>query len=165
MNKSPYVWVIVAAVLAIGIGVWFAYFPAGQKSGGRDVSKLTVPKPGDASPEEGVAVPALIREGESQNKEQQYWTFRGELKNGALEPFEFRLPVNDIMGLVLVNGETKPHTFRIFGPSFFVPNEFNAVIAPGAEDFFKTQVLVPGEYDILCSDCEKEIVGKIVAVP
>ncbi len=157
--------VVVAAVLLFsggGPGV-----PGGENGDrtAKELENLTLPKVGEESPEEGVGVPGKITEGESGNKEQQYWVFETELKDGKLTPFEFRVPVDNLLGISILNSEDKEHTVNISSESSFMPNFIERTITSGGTGSFRTQVLEIGEYDVLCSTCKEEVIGKFVVVP
>ncbi len=157
--------VVVAAVLLFSGGE--PGVPGGE-SGDRtakELENLALPKVGEESPEEGVGVPGKIAEGETGNKEQQYWVFETELKDGKLDPFEFRVPVDNLLGISILNSGDKEHTVNISSDSSFVPNFIERTIVPGGTGSFRTQVLEIGEYDVFCTTCKEEVVGKFVVVP
>ena len=140
-------------------------FISGQDKETTTNKNLVIPKVGDKSPGEGVGVPGKIAEGESDKPSQQYWVFETELKEGKLNPFEFRLPIGDLLGISIKNSEDKEHIVQISGKSEFVPNFIKRTIAPGKEASFTTQVLEAGEFDIICPTCKNQVIGKFVVVP
>lgn len=179
INKKSHkvlVGLIVVAVIAIIAG----FVVRGIREGGdlittggiesekrtvEELENLALPRVGEEAPEEGVGVPGKIAEGESGKPGQQYWVFETELKDGKLDPFEFRVPVGDLLGISIINGENEKHIVSISGESEFVPNFIERTIAPGGTASMRTQVLELGEYNIFCTTCKEEIVGKFVVVP
>ena len=157
--------VVVAAVLLFSGGGPGVPGGEGEEKTAKELQDLVIPKVNEEAPEEGVGVPGKITEGETGNKEQQYWVFETELREGKLDPFEFRVPVGDILGISILNGEDKEHTVNISSESSFVPNFIERTIAPGDTGSFRTQVLEIGGYDVICTTCKEEVVGKFVVVP
>jgi plastocyanin len=166
MNKKTLTITIVAVVVLVAAIVLLTGTkgPGTERSIG-DLEKLDLPRVGEEAPEVGVGVPGEIAEGETGNVGQEYWIFETELKDGKLNPFEFRVPVGDIIGIAILNGESETHTVSIFGPGKFVPNEIERTIAPGDSATIRTQALEAGVYDVLCSTCKEQVIGNFIIVP
>ncbi|MCP6720004.1 MAG: hypothetical protein KJI72_01580 [Patescibacteria group bacterium] len=170
---------IIGLVVLAGIAIIVGFVVRGIQQGGgliiggvggeertaKELQDLIVPKVGEEAPEEGVGVPGKIAEGESGNPGQQYWVFETELREGKLDPFEFRVPVGDLLGISIMNSENEDQTVHISGASAFAPNFIERTIAPGGTASMRTQVLELGEYNVLCTTCKTQVVGKFVVVP
>ena len=168
MNKKILIGVIAAVVILLVVFLLLRDGIPNAPGADRTVEELgnlAVPEVGEESPEEGVGVPGKIAEGESGNENQQYWVFETELKDGKLNPFELRVPVGDLLGISVLNSENEEHTVSISGGSEFVPSFIERTIAPGGTESMITQTIVVGEYDVLCSTCKDEVIGKFVIVP
>ena len=159
-------------IVAVVVGLLFYLAQQGGDGGvesedktAEELKKLVVPKVGEEAPEEGVGAPGKIAEGETGKTGQQYWVFETELREGKLDPFEFRLPVGNLLGISIMNSENKSHTVHISSENSFVPNFIERTIAAGGTGSFRTQVLEIGEYDVFCTTCKEEVVGKFVVVP
>ncbi len=171
-NKKLIIWLVVA-VIVIVTGLLLYLVQQEQGGGGagsgertaKELQDLVIPKVNEEAPEEGVGVPGKIAEGESSKPGQQYWVFETELREGKLDPFEFRLPVDNLLGISILNSEDKEHAVNISSESSFVPNFIERTIASGGTGSFRTQVLEIGEYSVFCTTCKEEVVGKFVVVP
>lgn len=160
--------VIAAAVILILFFVLGGTSGLSGKSGertARELENLDVPRVGEKAPEEGVGAPSKIAEGEKGKPGQEYWVFETELRDEKLNPFEFRLPVGDILGISIANREDKEHIVYITTASSFSPSFIERTIAPNGTEAMITHVLEVGEYDVLCKTCKTQVVGRFVVVP
>lgn len=141
----------------------------GEKEEAEEIIKtltvLPIPRVGDEPPSEEVGAPGKIAVGEKDKPDQEYWVFETELKNSKLDPYEFRIPLNDLFGLSVTNSEDQDHTVYISSESSFAPNFIQRIISPGKSSSIRTQVLKLGIYDIKCSTCDEEVIGQFVVVP
>jgi len=128
-----------------------------------ELDDLKIPTIGEISPEEGVGVPGKVVDGEKEG--QEYYVFEAELKDGILNPREFRIKQGNLLGISIINAEKETHIVHISTKSAFTPNFIEREIVSDTSGFMRTQVLESGVYDIICTTCKNEVIGQFIVVP
>jgi len=117
-----------------------------------------IPNEGDKSFSKGVGVPS----GVTKNDEgYDYRSFVVVLRDGKLDPFEFRARLHDTIGISLENLDKEDRDVRI---SDVVDGQIGGPIKAGDTNFFYIRTIKTGTFDIHCPTCSDPVVGKIVIV-
>jgi len=174
-KKNIYIALVVIIVLAL-----IVIFSGEKKEGVSEESNLTeeviseidikeelknlpfIPEQDDEVSVEGLAVP--VAQGIVEATGNNYRDFEVVIKDGKIDPSEFRVRLKDVIGFSLTNVDENSYELDFSIIPIEPAYTYKSSLA-GSSQMIRVQLMEEGEFNLGCIGCPEGVIGKIIVFP